>query len=142
MERAGRDPPGDAREVAEEDAECRVVVGEQLGLGSPRRIRPRIDADDLHPLAAQLELDRLVLEDDHSVERAEHGRIDALRERVAAAREVVVSEDDEAGAELTEQPLQLGKACAPREQVAGHDDEVRIALPDPQHRLLDRPAPS
>ena len=56
-----------------------------------------VDADDLDAPPAQLDLDGLVAEERHVLERADRVRVDALRERVATVREVVVAEDDVRG---------------------------------------------
>ena len=76
----------------------------------------------------------------HALERRDLLHVDRLRERIAAVREVVVAEHDEAGAELGEQALELREPRRPRHEVARDADEVRRPLRDPGDRLLARHA--
>ena len=101
MERVLGHSPHDPGKVAEEDAERRVRVGE-LGRGrASRRAYVRGSTPTTCTREpAQLELDGLVPEHRDAVDRGEDVRVDPLRERVAAVREVVVPEHDEARPEL------------------------------------------
>ena len=103
VERPGRDAPHDAREVAEEDAEVGLGVGEPLRVGDAPCVGAGLDADELHAPARDLDVDRLVAEQRHVLELLEHGGVDPLGEGIAAVREVVVAEDDEAAPELSQQ---------------------------------------
>ena len=59
VERAGRQPVDDAREVAEQDAEGGIAVASSAGRALPR-VGARVDADDLDAPAAQLDRRSLV----------------------------------------------------------------------------------
>ncbi len=69
------------------------------------------------------------------LDRGEDRWVDPLRERVAAIREVVVPEHDEARPELAQKPLEERRATTSRDEVAGDADEVGLALRDPGHRV-------
>ena len=78
VESVGRESTGDAREVTEQDAEIGLGDRQTLGLGGPSRIGPGVDADELDPPPARVELDRLVPEHPHSFELCDRRRVDAL----------------------------------------------------------------
>jgi len=139
VERVRREPPDDAREVAEEHAQAHLGICELLRLRLSEDVGLRVHADELHAAAAELDLDRLVAEHRDTVESRNRSRIYSLGKRVARVGEVVVAEDDDARAELLEQPLEERHARAPRDEVAGNTDEIRAALRDPGHRILGRP---
>ena len=63
--------------------------------------------------------------------RADDLRVDTLRERIAAVREVVVAEDDVAATEIGEQALELPHPRATRDEVARDADEVGLTLDHP-----------
>jgi hypothetical protein len=83
-------------------------------------------------------LDRLVPKQRHPLDLLEHGGLDPLREGVAAVREVVIPEDDEAASELPEQLPKKRYAATAGDEVARDADEVRLALSDPRDRRLAR----
>ena len=55
VERALRQLPGDAGEVAEQDAEVGLGVGELRRTGAAARVQARIDPDELDAAATQLD---------------------------------------------------------------------------------------
>src|SRR5262249_8621762 len=63
VERPGSQPACDAREVTEEDPEVGRRVGEPGGVRSAEGVRARVHPRHLHPLRAQLELERAVGEE-------------------------------------------------------------------------------
>ncbi len=142
VEDAWREPPRDPGEVAEEDAEVYVGVGDRLRTRLGAGVGPRVDSDDLDAAAAKLQFERLVAEHSHALERGEHGRVDPLRERITAVREVVVAEDDVAGGQLAKQPAEQWNPCPARDEVAGDANEVGTALGHPGDRLLHGASPA
>ncbi len=60
IEHAGLQPVDDLREVAQQDAQVGVGIGEPLRARSPAPVRARVDADDLHLPPANLHGLRLV----------------------------------------------------------------------------------
>ena len=106
VEDAG-DAADDPGEVAEQDPQICGRGGKLLRRRLPGCIRLGIDTDDLDEPRTKLELDGLVAEKRHAFERFDRVRVDALRERVTAVREVVVPEDDVAAADDTEKSLEL-----------------------------------
>ena len=98
-----------------------------------RAVRERRDARDLDPLAAPDDRTRLVLEQ----RRREPVELRRARERVARDGDVVVSEHDE-GVEAAQRLVEAGAAAGVREQVAGDDDEIRVAAPAPSPRRCGR----
>src|SRR5919197_2417513 len=73
---------------------------------------------------------------------AELRLLEPLRERIPARHEVVVSEDDEAGGDDGEVVPKPTEPRAPRDEVTGEADEIRLPLRNPLERPLDceRPA--
>src|SRR5688572_30603701 len=88
------------REVAEQDAEVCVRVGEALRPGPARTVRAGIDADDLHLLSPQL--DRLGVVEKQS-RRSQFSEFHPLRKRIPRDGMVVVSENGVAARESGEQ---------------------------------------
>ena len=126
------------RVVAEQDPQVGLRVGQPLGMRPPQPVRARVDPDDLHPLAAELERARVVGEEGRRLEVVDLGRV---RERVAGEREIVVPEHREAVRQPREQRTQPRLAAAAREQVAADQRQVGPALLDPGDRVA-RPPPS
>ena len=128
----------DPREVAEQDAQVGVRVGELPGPRLAAHVRARVDADELDATAAELERHRLVAEQRAA---AEVDLADRLRERVAAVGEVVVAEHGVDRRQPLDQLAQPLRTFGPGEQVAGEHHEVGLPLGDPVDRALDRPHP-
>ena len=133
-----RNPADDPREVAEQDAKIGAGVDEVLGTRASVGVRPGIDTDDLNVPSAELKLDALVAHEGDTLERIDCGRIDALRERIAAVGEVVVAEHDVAAADVGEKAWELAHARMPRHEVARDENEIRPALASPDDRIVDR----
>ena len=149
---------GDPRKVAEEDAKARGLVRERLGPGPTRRVRLRIDTDQLNAQVAKLDIHAFVAEQPDPVERADRIRVDALREGIAAVGEIVVPEHDEARpgngvrprdtsrcdtsggltTRLSEEPLEKRHPRPARDQIAGDANKIRATFDNPGHRVLDR----
>ena len=130
------DDPG---EVAEQDSERRVPVGQFLGRRPARRVRLRVDTHDLDAPAAELDVDSGVAEEHDLGQRLDRRGIDPLREGIAAVIKVVVAEDDVAAAENPEKPLEISHARAARDEVARDADEIGLALEHPVDGVEDRP---
>ena len=139
LEGAVRESLRDPGEVAEEDANVGIPIGEARRVGSPTRVALRVDPDELYPPASDLDLDGLVTEHHHVSELGERSRIDPLREGVAGVGEVVVPEDDKAGPQPAEQPLEQRQPRAARHQVAREAHEVGLPFDDPLDGSLGRP---
>jgi hypothetical protein len=133
-----RNPADDPREVAEQDAQIGAGVDEVLRTRASVGVRPGIDTDDLNAPSSELELDALVAQEGDTLERIDCGRIDALRERIAAVGEVVVAEYDVAAADVGEKACELAHARTPRHEVAGDENEIRPALASPDDRIFGR----
>ena len=132
----------DPGKVTEQDSETRALVCKRLGPSAASGVGLRIDADDLHTSAPNLDLDARVAEQGDTCKRADRSRIDALRERVAAVGEVVVPEDDEARGERSEKSLQERHPRSARDEISSDTDEIWAPLDDPGDGILDRaPAP-
>src|SRR5204862_3014299 len=123
------------REVAEEDPEVGLRVGEPPGLRATPAVRARIDADELHSPSAKLDGGRLVDEQPRGCKVAE---ADGAGERIARMLDVVVAEDDERPvAELRDDVPQHRLATRPRDEVAGDRDEVGLAARSPLRGMHD-----
>src|SRR5919197_1825098 len=131
VEKARGEPSREAREMAEEDAKVGLGIGEASSVGLSSHVGAGIHADELHAPAAEVELDRAVAEERHTVGEAELRLLEPLRERIPARHEVVVSEDDEAGCDDGEVVPKPTEPRAPRDEVTGEADEIRLPLRNP-----------
>ena len=108
-------PPDDSREVAEEDSEVDRLVDQLVRVRLTSRIGARIDADELDtPASCSTVIDSSVEQHDGG-DSHEGIAVDALRERVAAVCEVVVTEHHVTAAEAREEPLELSHSGTSRD---------------------------
>ena len=113
-------------------------VDELPGPGRPERIALGVGADDLDPVAASLDDDRLVAQQHRQLLEAVELR--GARERVARDGDIVVPEHDERALERAEQLREERHAAGMGDEVAGDADEVGLPLGDPGDRALGRDA--
>src|SRR5215210_4787688 len=62
MKRPRTELVDDTREVAEQDAQVRLRVGEPVGFRRPSHVRARVDTGDLDPATSKLDRPRVVRE--------------------------------------------------------------------------------
>ncbi len=140
VESSDRETAGDAREVAEQNAEIGSGVGKFPGSSRAARIALGVDTHDLDPSPTSLDDDRLVPQQPRHILNA----IELCRAREGIARDcnIVVAEDDARPLERAQQLHEQRHAARMGDEIAGDADEIRSPFGYPRDRTLRRHAPT
>jgi hypothetical protein len=139
VERAAWEEVEDVWEVAQQNAELRRLVDELPRMRTLAPVGARVDADDLHSAAADVDGHRLIHE---QARRGKVAQACGSRKGITRVLDVVVPEHGERHTQAAEQLPQPRFRTWTGNEVARDRSEIGTTLRDPVHRGLDRTLPA